>query len=247
MKKGYLLILVPFLLVFSQGCTHLTVLRTEELREVQTRVDSLHDNLTTLQRQLLEEQKANSEMIRLLRADQQVRFNEVERRVSGIEISISENLMRLAQIDQKTTEFSRRLEEKLAFEASEEMVRRREIEKLFEIAMSDFTAARYDLAISGFEDIKALFPESEEAIKSQYWIAESYYAKRDFETAERVYLEFIRSHPERTEICVALYKLGLSYERQEKMKSREMVWRKLIKQCPESQEAQMVQNILEIE
>ncbi len=247
LNRRYLVTVVFAAVVVFQGCSHITLLRTEELREVQSRVDSLHNNMSQTQRELMQEQKANSEMLRLMRADQQIRFNQIERQVSAIENNISENLLRLAQIDQKTSEFSRRLEEKLSADSLETVSRRREIEHLFKLARSDFDAGRYDLAISGFEDIIGQFPETEEAIKSKYWIAESHYAKRDFETAEQVYLDFIRSHADRPEICVAFYKLGLSYEHQNKMKSREMVWRRMLKHCPDSQEAKIVENLLDDE
>ena len=61
-------------LLLGAGCTNMTMLRTQELRTVQAKVDSLRTDLMTLQTKMYEEQKTQSEIIRLMRADQQLRF-----------------------------------------------------------------------------------------------------------------------------------------------------------------------------
>jgi len=243
--------------VFS-GCSHITVLRTQELREVQRevqeKVDTLHAKIVVLQHRLIEEQvklqdqqKTNSEMLRLMRADQQMRFNDIDRKVSAIENNIFESHSQLSNLKQSTAEVSRRLEQKLANDEEAAHIRKLQLEKLFEIAMGDFNAGRYDLAIGGFRDLAAQFPESAEAPEAEYWIAESYYAKRDYEAAEKAYFNFVKKHTDGARYCVSLYKLGLAYGNQEKMRSREMVWRNLLNRCADSPEAQAVKAQLESE
>jgi len=178
--------------IVLSGCSRITMLRVQELKEIQERVDTLYVRLATTQAQLLEEQtkfreeqKTNSEMLRLIRADQQMRFNEINRTVSAIQNNLSENQSQLSTLKQTTTEVSRRLEQRLANDEEAANIRRLQLEKLFEIAMGDFNAGRYDLAISGFRDLAVQFPEAAEAQEAEYWIAESFYAKRDFENAEK--------------------------------------------------------------
>ncbi|MDR2728332.1 MAG: outer membrane protein assembly factor BamD [Chitinispirillales bacterium] len=240
--------------VVLSGCSHITVLRTQELKEVQDRVDTLHSKLSVLQTKLLEEQiklqeeqKTNSEMLRLMRADQQMRFNDIDRKVSAIENNIFESHSQLSTLKQTTTEVSRRLEQKLANDEEAAHIRKLQLEKLFEIAMGDFNAGRYDLAISGFRDLAAQFPESAEAPDAEYWIAESYYAKKDYESAEKAYFDFVKKYTDGPRYCVSLYKLGLAYGHQEKMKSRDMVWRNLLNRCADSPEAQAVKTQLKSE
>ena len=224
-----------------QGCSNLTMLRTQELRSVQSRVDSLHHELSSMQKKIIEEQKTQSEMLRLMRADQQVRFNELDRKVSIIEGNLSENQHRLSKIDEKTAEFQKRLEAKLVADSVASNSKTAEIEKLFQIAMSDFNAGRYDIALNGFKDLWQQYPESPLAQEAEYWEIECVYAKKEYANAERAYIGYIKKYPQGPKTCVALYKLGLVYEKQDKIKSKKMVWKKLLEQCPDSQEAKVVQ------
>ena len=234
--------------VFS-GCSKITVLRVKELQAVQDRVDSLHSELVehqirllAEQRRLMEEQQTNIEMLRLLRADQQMRFSEINRKVSAIENNVFESQSRLSRLDRQTAEVGRKLEQKLANDEESANQRRLQLEKLFEIAMGDFNAGRHDLAVSGFRDFVKQFPDAPQTIDAEYWIAEAYYAKKEYETAEKEYFEFVKKHPDGAKYCVSLYKLGLAYEYQEKMKSRDMVWRNLLERGGNSPEAQAVRS-----
>jgi tol-pal system protein YbgF len=233
------------------GCSRITILRTTELKGVQ---DTLkmelvaaqnllieeQNKLLAEQNKLLEEQKTIAEILRLLRADQVVRFNQIDKKVSAIESNLLESHSRISRLDQQTAEVHRRLERRLAMEEEAANQLQLQIEKLFEIAMSDFNAGRYDIAIGGFQDLMTQYSDSPLAIDAEYWIAESHFAKKDYEAAEKAYFDFIRNHPDAEKNCVSLYKLGLAYERQTKTRSRDMVWGNLLDRCPEADEAQLV-------
>jgi tol-pal system protein YbgF len=226
------------------------------LEEMHAKIDSLntelaerHSQLLAEQEKLLEEQKklmaeqqAGVEMLRLLRADQHMRFGEIGRKVSAVETNITESQSRLSRLDRQTAEVGRQLSQKLANDEEAASQRKLQLEKLFEIAMSDFNAGRYDLAINGFRDFVKQFPEAPQTIESEYWIAEAYYAKKEYEAAEKEYFEFVKKHPDGGKYCVSLYKLGLAYEHQEKTKSRDMVWKNLLDRCANSPEAQVVKS-----
>ena len=235
-KKIFLPVVLLFTVLQFQGCTNLTMLRTQELREVKAQVDSLQSELTSMQKNMLEEQKNQSEVLRLLRADLQIRFNELDRKVSTIDGNLSESQFRLSKIDEKTAEFNKRLEAKLIADSS----RSSETEKLFQLAMNDFNAGRYDIAMSAFQNIVNQFPESSLAQDAQYWIAECFYATKKYSDAEKTYLSYIRNYPQGSKLCVSLYKLGLVYERQKKDKSKTLAWKKLVEQCPDAQETRVV-------
>ncbi|MBN1308680.1 MAG: outer membrane protein assembly factor BamD [Chitinispirillaceae bacterium] len=240
-KKRYGILFVGAALVVSgAGCSNITMLRTQELRAVQQRVDSLRTDLMTLQKTMYEEQKAQTEIVRLIRADQQVRFGELDRKVTQIASNLSESQSRLSKIDEQTADFRKKLEAKLVSDSLSQNSRAAEIEKLFQIAMSDFNAGRYDIAINGFKDLFSQFPDSPFAEEAEYWIAECNYAKRAYNAAEMDYISYIKKYPQGTKFCVALYKLGLSYEKQKKAKSKTMVWKKALEQCPDSPEIQVM-------
>jgi len=181
-------------------------------------------------------------MLRLLRADQQVRFGEIDRKVSSIDGNMSESQMRLSKIDEKTAEFQKRLEARIASDSAANNSRIAEINKLLQIAMSDFNAGRYEIATSGFNDLISRFPDASQAQEALYWVAECFYARKLFPDAEKTYIQYVKQFPTGEKVCVSLYKLGMSYEKQQKTKSRDVVWKKLAEQCPDSQEMQVIKS-----
>lgn len=241
MRRLFVCLISIAILSLFTGCSNLTMLRTQELRAVQTKVDSLNYAMTSLQKKVLEEQKAQGEMLRLLRADQQIRFNELDRKVSVIDGALSENQMKLSKIDEKTAQVEKKIEAKLSADSENVSNKNAEAEKLFQIAMSDFNAGRFDIAISSFNDLILKCPGSPIAQDCEYWISECQYAKRNFPEAEKGYLSYVKKYPQGSKMCVSLYKLGLVYEKQNKDKFKNMVWKKVIEQCPDSQEAKVIQ------
>jgi len=228
------IVAVSFSLAALAGCSNITMLRTAELRAVKASVDSLD---TRLGAQLAEFQQKQSELLRVIRADMELRFGELGRRIEALEMSISESQSKLSKIDQKTQEIRERWEERAKADSLMQTNSNLEVEKLFQVAFGDFTAGRHDLAIGGFTDILTRFPDSPMADEASYWIAECQYVKKDYENAEKGYIEYIKNRPQGVKICAALYKLGFTYEKMKKGKSQRMVWEKLIGQCPDSEEA----------
>ncbi len=218
----------------------MTLLRTTELRAVQSHVDSLRTELMTMQKTMYEEQKTQSEIMRLVRADQQLRFGELERKVSEINANLNENQFRLSKIDEQTADFQKKLNAKFAADSIAGNSRNAEIEKFFQIAMGDFNAGRYEIAMNGFKDLVSQFPDSPLAPEAEYWIAECNYAKRAYNAAEGDYIAYVKKYPQGAKLCVSLYKLGLTYDKQNKGKSKTMVWKKALEQCPDSPEIQVI-------
>lgn len=225
------------MMLLTAGCSSVTTLRVKELQEVQNRVDSLSMQLSMVQDSILEEEKKQSEILRLIRADQQVKFGEIERKVSSLAGVISESQYKLSEIDEKTREIKKRWEERARIDSLENAAQSAEIENLFEIALTDFTAGRYDIALSGFLDLAERFPESPHAEEAFYWVAECYYVRNNYTEAENRYKAYIKKYAQGSKVCVALFKLGLIYEKSGKNRSRNVVWDTLIKQCPQSEEA----------
>ncbi len=237
-KSLFLFIGPAVFLLLQAGCTNITMLRVAELKAVQARVDSLKMELTALQKEIITEQKQQSEMLRLIRADQQVRFAEFERGLSALAGNVSESQARLSRIDQKTLEIKKRWEEKAREDSLVQATQNAEIENLFDIARNDFTAGRYEISLNGFQELIDKFPESPRAEESRYWVAECYYVRKKYNEAAKRYKQYIKDYPEGIKICVTLFKLGLIYEKMGQKKACNLVWTKLIGQCPGSEEAQ---------
>ncbi len=238
--KPYTLIAGVAALVLP-GCSHITMLRVEELKQVQAHVDTLAARLDQTQQQVLKSQKRQSELLRVVRADMQVRFGELSQRVSAVEGTIYERQERLTDIDRKTAEIRERWDEKARTDSMKQAMERAEQENLYQIASSDFSSGRFGLAMAGFRDFLTSYPESEWADPATYWVAECHYAQKDLDSAKIAYSAYLKQFPEGEKVCSALYKLGLVFDKTKRAKHRDAVWDKLLSRCPESEEARMVQ------
>ncbi|MCU0609084.1 MAG: tetratricopeptide repeat protein [Chitinispirillaceae bacterium] len=239
MKTVYMAASAVLSAMLLNSCSYVNVLRTQEIYAVR---DSLVFRIDSLRIEFSRAQKTQDEMLRLIRADQQVRFSELERKIAEVGSGISESQYRLSKIDEKTVNFQKKIEAKLVSDSLVSSSKDMEIEKLFQIATADFNAGRFDIAISGFRDLSVRFAGSPQGQESGYWIGECAFAQKAYADAESSLLLYVKLNPSGKKLCSALYKLGLCFEKQEKVKSKEMVWKKLVEQCPDSNEAQLVKN-----
>jgi len=219
------------------GCAQITVLRVQELKAVQTRVDTLAVRLAAAQQQLYREQKQQAELLRVVRADMQVRFGELAQRVSAIEGGLNENQERLSDINRATSAIRERWDEKARADSVRVSMARAEEENLYQIAVSDFTSGRFDLARAGFRDFLTRYPQSPLVEQATHAVAECQYAQKSYDSAEVAFSAYLKAYPNGQKVCAALYKLGLVYEKLAKAKHQKLVWEKLAAQCPQSDEA----------
>jgi tol-pal system protein YbgF len=243
-KKYLLIILVGAASVLQTGCSSITMLRVKELKQLEARVDSLQARLVARQEEMLREQKSQNELLRLIRADQQVRFDEMGQKVTTLDGSLSESKYRLSQIDKKTQEFQEQWKAKTMAESTAVTQKNSQMEKLYQIAYSDFTAGRFDLALNGFTDFIKSYPDAPLADDAAYFSAECLQGKKEFEKAEAAYSDYIRKYRQGKKICAALYKLGVVFESKKLLEKRKLVWQKLITTCPTSDEAAMAKDRL---
>jgi TolA-binding protein len=237
MKRAIIITSIVCFAFLFQGCSSITVLRTKEMNAAR---DTLRVRIDSLQKKILEEQQTQNEMLRLLRADQQVRFSEIEKNIGEIGSGLSESQYRLSKIDEKTANFQKQLQAKFTADSITASSRNAEIDNLFQIASSDYAAGRFDIALNGFKDLMSRFPDSPAGKDAEYWAAECLNGKKEYAEAEKVYILFYKKNPQGSLGCTVLYKLGLVYEKQNKEKSRDMVWKKLIENCPDSDEAKLL-------
>jgi TolA-binding protein len=229
-----------FLLPFLEGCSNITTLRIAELKQVQAHVDSLKTELADLQERILSEQQKQSDILRQIRADQQVRFTEIEQSVNALAGNVSDSQDKLSKIDEKTFEIKKRWEEKARMDSLTEVSKRVEIEKTFELCQTDFSAGRYELALTEFQTFLTKYPDVLQVEDALFGSAECYYMTTKYSEAEKGYKEYLNRYKEGKKSCIALFKLGSVYEKMNKDKAKTLVWTKLLSQCPNTQEADAV-------
>lgn len=86
-------------------------------------------------------------------------------------------------------------------------------QRMYDASWDDYTSARYDLAIQGFQGFISYFPTFPLAAQAQYNIGQSYFAEKKYQEARDNYLKVIQNYPQQAEwVADAYYKLGQTYE-----------------------------------
>ncbi len=78
----------------------------------------------------------------------------------------------------------------------------------YQIAFELVKEERYDLAAKAFQQFLVAFPGSELADNAQYWLAESYYASKQFERALDDFAVVVNDYPRSRKVPDALLKMG---------------------------------------
>ncbi len=94
--------------------------------------------------------------------------------------------------------------------------------QLYQEAWGDYMAARYDLAIQGFDTFLKGFPRATQAPDAQFYIGESYFLGGKLDQARDAYTKVINNYQASPRVPEAYYKLGLTFERMgDKVHARE--------------------------
>ncbi len=111
-------------------------------------------------------------------------------------------------------------------------------DELYNQSYLDFTRGEYDLAIQGFRNYLAKYPNTELSDNAQYWIGECYAAKEEYEAAIEELKGVERNYPEGNKVPAALYKIALIELKLGRKREGEDYLRRLIKSFPNSLEAE---------
>jgi len=87
-------------------------------------------------------------------------------------------------------------------------------------------------------------PKHELAANAHYWIGETYYSEKNYESAILSYQEVIKSYPGKEKVVAAMLKQGMSFNLLGDTKSAKYVFKKLIEGFPKSEEAKVAKGLL---
>jgi len=83
--------------------------------------------------------------------------------------------------------------------------------ELYQAAYRDYQRGNYDLALAGFRDFLARYPESELAANAEYWIGESLYSQKKYSEAIEEFNRVVNKYPKSDKAPGALLKKGYAY------------------------------------
>ncbi len=117
-------------------------------------------------------------------------------------------------------------------------------QKIFESAQADFKEKKFADARLGYERIIKDFPKNQNAVLSQFGIAETYYSEKKYEDAILAYENFIRKYPTNDRVRMAMLKQGYSFFELGDKKTGKIILEKLIEKYPRSAETEMAKKKL---
>ncbi|HKD19109.1 MAG TPA: tol-pal system protein YbgF, partial [Thermoanaerobaculia bacterium] len=79
---------------------------------------------------------------------------------------------------------------------------------LYDTAYADYTKGRYALAIQGFEEYLASYPNTDLSDNAQYWIGESHYAQKKYPEAIADFEKLLKQWPASDKAAAGLLKKG---------------------------------------
>ncbi len=110
-------------------------------------------------------------------------------------------------------------------------------------ALGDFQNKRYDAAIKKFSDLLGTNPDHELADNSQYWLAEAYYMKGDYQRA-LIEFEKVFTFTEKGKYDDAQFKLGYCYLKLGQEERAKDEFDRLVKHYPYSEYFKQAQQML---
>jgi tol-pal system protein YbgF len=106
-------------------------------------------------------------------------------------------------------------------------------------AFDALKAGSYSTAITGFKDFLGTYPQSSLADNAQYWLGESYYVNRDFDSAAGAFRSVLKKWPDSSKAPDALLKLGYTQAEQKQFPAARATLTEVTKKYPGSESAKL--------
>lgn len=271
-KGGVFSLLLPALLFTA--CSKVTMLRTEELRNVQARVDTVGHKVEVLQKSVDEVNLAMGGSTSKMKADLTLMLKELETQITRLHAEIDETQHHLTQLTAKIDKLDQR---KIVGGAAVpapgapgspavpgapgtvtpgtsgqpggapgdmRVVEGLDLENLYNQARDDYIRGKYDLAFAGFKNVYEKDAGGTWKEQSMYWMGESLLKQDKSDKAVEAYQRTVKEFPNGSKTCSARFKIGLIFHEKKDRTKRDEEWRTLIAECPGSNEAQRAQEMM---
>lgn len=221
--------------------------------ESRARQASLESNLAELQKQqeaLRRDVENTEKTARQGLADQGVAQEELKVEVQTLRGQMEELDHRLKQQEQARQQDAQLLEQTLkqinqrleqpappaapAKEEAEAAAAPEGEHEIYTKARQELEAKRYDAALHLFALQLKKFPKGAYADNAQYWLGETYYAKRDFERAIVEMQKVVEHYPHSEKWCAALLKQGYAFLEMGQKPEGEAFLREVQNRCAKS-------------
>jgi tol-pal system protein YbgF len=208
----------------------------EEYREFSKKtpkeMDRLKENIALRTKALEDKEKISDE-----------KDKNLEERIKGIEERLKGLEGKIGQLATKQLEIEGSLRGKEASVESKGVATR--TGDLYKDAYETYQKGDYEGSRRKFEAFLKQYPNTELSDNAQFWIGETYYAKKDYEKAILEYEKAIAKYPEGDKVPSALLKQALAFlELGDKTNGRNLL-KRVMERYPQSEQADMAKKRLE--
>lgn len=105
--------------------------------------------------------------------------------------------------------------------------------------------ARYEKAITAFQDYLVRYPAGAHADNAQYWLGEAYYVTRHFKEAQQAFQSLVDNMPTSAKRPDALLKIGFVHYELGQWDNARKAWNEVIKAFPTAPAAKLADNRLQ--
>ncbi len=247
------------------GCSAITVMRTKEIKSVETNLQKEIDQLTSVvdslnQLQISQSRRIQADLRLILSAltdgneklaarieeNQYLldRMSDTSSKGTSIQLSpalkVSEVGKQEPLIDESTENIgSSSIENSSSSSVIENADFNLELEKKYSQARSSFNDQKFKEAFLGFKGVYEESPTGSLAENALFWMATSYDQTNQGGKSIQVFNRLLVEFPEGKKVCSALFQIGRIYGTLEKQNEQRMSWQKLLdsKTCAGSNEA----------
>jgi tol-pal system protein YbgF len=110
-------------------------------------------------------------------------------------------------------------------------------EEVYEAALNTFREEKHKEAREMMEAFIRKYPEHTLAGNAQFWIAETYYAEKDYDDAILAYEDLLQKHKKHSKVPAAILKQGLAFIELGDNKAARGILREVIEKYPKSEQA----------
>jgi TolA-binding protein len=241
----------------------MTMLRTEELRNVQGEVKAVRTQVESLQKSVDELNLAQGGSTSKMKADLTLMMKELESQITRLHSEIDETQYRLTQLSGKIDKLDAKkvivgngapgqpaapgaapgTPGASAPSGEVRVVEGLDLENLYNQARDDYIRGKYDLALQGFKNVYEKDAGGTWKELALYWIGESLLKLDKPDKAIDAYSRAVKEFPRGSKTCSAHFKIGLIYDQKKDKEKRDAEWSRLVAECPGSNEAQRAQEI----
>lgn len=211
----------------------------QRLARVETTVDTLRDLLGGNVSDYL---KAQEDLIRAVRADQNAVTSDLSRRIVHLSSQFSESEERLQKLINSIDTFNQLVAEVLGDSVAGSAYEAAEAQRLFQQAYTDVLMGETGVARMGFQMYAELYPTTNLADDALYWVGETYLAEADtdsmkLDSARVAYVHLENRYPDSNHLAGAALKRGIIRARQGHFSGARRLFEHVVINWPETDEA----------